>query len=152
MRILDIFNNIVEEPNFEVGHLVEDRIFIAHHEAVEGRVEEGHYEVIAEYPNGGKDVAWVVDVEAIEACEAWDEYEDILRFVEYTEEELQAMEEARKAENAVYDQIQKLHEQISELLNIKSENEALRATVAMLQEQLALQEECLVEVANIIYA
>lgn len=27
--------------------------------------EEGHYETIAEYPNGGKDVKWVVDSEAV---------------------------------------------------------------------------------------
>lgn len=157
MRILDTLNNVIENPNFDLGHLIEDRIFVQHHEAVIGRAEEGHYEVIAEYKdhNGdvyGKDVAWIVDVEAIEEKEAWDEYEDILRFIEFTPEELQAREDANKAENAISTQVQELQAKVDELLNIKNENEILKATIASLQEQLALQEECLVEVANIIYA
>ena len=96
MRILDENNIEIESPNLELGYLKPDRMFIQHHDAVEAVAEEGHYEVIAEYPNGGKDVKWVIDVEAVEAAEAWDEYEDVLRYVLYTEEQLAEREEQKK--------------------------------------------------------
>ncbi|MCM1437797.1 MAG: hypothetical protein NC131_01105 [Roseburia sp.] len=76
------------ELNLEIGYLKADRLFIAHHEAVSEMKEQGHYETIKEYPNGGKDLKWVVDVPAIEAKDAWDEYEDIQVYVPYTEAEL----------------------------------------------------------------
>lgn len=88
MRILDQNNNELKEVDYSKGHTVEEKIVIAHHEAQEGIEEQGHYETVAEYPNGGKDVKWVVDVEGVEAKEAYDEYEDILRFVPFTEKEL----------------------------------------------------------------
>ena len=46
---------------------------IVHHDAIKGIEEQGHYEVIAEYPNGGKDVKWVIDIPKVEAKEAYDE-------------------------------------------------------------------------------
>ena len=99
MRILDE-NNIEltkEEVNLELGYLKPESIISIHHEAIEETKEIGHYEVIAEYPNGGKDVIWVIDVPGIEAKEAWDEYEDIQRYVLYTEEELAARDAEKKA-------------------------------------------------------
>ena len=99
MRILDE-NNIElaeEEVNLELGYLRPESIISIHHEAVEEVKEVGRYEVIAEYPNGGKDVAWIIDVPGTEAKEAWDEYEDIQRYVLYTEEELAAKEAEKKA-------------------------------------------------------
>ena len=99
MRILDE-NNIElteEQINLELGYLRPESIISIHHKAVEEVKEVGHYEVIAEYPNGGKDVIWVIDVPGIEAKEAWDEYEDIQRYVLYTEEELVAKEAEKKA-------------------------------------------------------
>ena len=86
-----------EQINLELGYLRPESIVSVHHEATEEVKEIGHYEVIAEYPNGGKDVAWVIDVPGIEAKEAWDEYEDIQRYVLYTEEELAAKEAEKKA-------------------------------------------------------
>jgi hypothetical protein len=88
MRILDVNGNEVLQPNDFLGYVVKENLFVAHHGAVEAVEEVGQYEVVAEYPNGGKDVEWIVDVEAVEAVEAWDEYEEILRYIEYTEEEL----------------------------------------------------------------
>lgn len=99
MRILDE-NNIElteEKVNLELGYLRPESIISIHHEAVEEVKEVGHYEVIAEYPNGGKDVAWIIDVPGTEAKEAWNEYEDIQRYVLYTEEELAAREAEKKA-------------------------------------------------------
>ena len=86
-----------EEINLELGYLKPESIVSVHHEATKEVKEVGHYEVIAEYPNGGKDVAWIVDVPGIEAKEAWDEYEDIQRYVLYTEEELAARDAEKKA-------------------------------------------------------
>lgn len=95
MRILDLNGMELENSDLSLGHLVEDKILISHHEAVAAVAEQWHYETTAVYPNGGKDVAKVVDVPGVEAKEAWDEYETIQRYVPYTEEELAAMEEAR---------------------------------------------------------
>ena len=88
MRIFDKFDNILTTYDDTKGYLKNDSLFICHHDAVEAIEEQGHFEVIAEYPNGGKDVEWIVDVPAVEAKEAWDEYEDILRFVEFDSKEL----------------------------------------------------------------
>ena len=64
------------------GYLIPDKIFIKHIDEVQ---EQGHYETIKEYENGGKDVEWVVDVPRVVAQ---DVYEDIQVYVEYTEQEL----------------------------------------------------------------
>ena len=95
MRILDENNVEITAPDLTLGHLVEEEVFVAHHPAVEAVREQWHYETVYEYLNGGKDVVKVVDVPGVEAKEAWDEYETILRYVPYTEEELAALEEAR---------------------------------------------------------
>lgn len=94
MRFVDINNNTIENPDLSMGYLVSDKIVIAHHEAipeVPGFDGIGHYETVKEYPNGGKDVKLVWDmppIEAVPAKDAWDEYEDVQRYIEYTKEEL----------------------------------------------------------------
>ena len=92
MRILDKCGNEIFAPDLNIGHLVEDKIFVAHHAAVEAVEEQWHYETIKEYPNGGKDVRKVIDIPGVKAQEAWDEYENIQRYVPYTEEELAEIE------------------------------------------------------------
>lgn len=88
MRIFDETKTIeLKETEQLVGKLVED-ILIINHPKVEEVKEVGHYETIAEYPNGGKDVIWVVDVEGIQGKEAYTEEEKILVFIPYTEEEI----------------------------------------------------------------
>ena len=88
MRILDENNNEIKEPDYAKGYTIADKFIVAHHEAVEAVKEQGHYETVKEYPNGGKDVEWVIDVPAVEAKEAYDEFEEILRFVPFTEKEI----------------------------------------------------------------
>lgn len=90
MRILDKHGIELHEIDEAKGYLVYERILVKRHEAIAAEKEEGHWETVKEYPNGGKDVAWIVDKEAVEAKEAWDEYEDIERFVEFTASELAA--------------------------------------------------------------
>ena len=90
MRILDELDNELNanELDFSKGYLKEEKIFIKHHDAVSAVEEQGHYEIIKEYPNGGKDAEWVIDVPKVEAKEAYDEYEYIQRFVKFTQKEL----------------------------------------------------------------
>lgn len=72
---------------------------VKHHEAVEEVQEQSHYETIAEYPNGGKDVKKVIDVEYVTPKEAYDEYEDILYLVPLTNEEIiEQLREQREIE------------------------------------------------------
>lgn len=95
MRILDENGIEIVSLDLEKGYLKEESLFVMHHEAIEAVEEVWHYETIAEYPNGGKDVAKVIDVQGVEAQEAWDEYEDILRYILYTEEELAERKRAK---------------------------------------------------------
>lgn len=88
MRIFDKHDRELQGINENSGYLVKDSRFLMRHEAVEARAEKGHWETVKEYPNGGKDVEWVIDEPAMEAKEAWDEYEPILRFVEFTQSEI----------------------------------------------------------------
>lgn len=88
MRILSENNIEIENPDFANGYLVEEEIFVRHHEAIAAVEEVGHFEVIKEYPNGGKDVEYIIDTPSTEAKAAWDEFERIQRFVPYTEAEL----------------------------------------------------------------
>ena len=108
MKILDQNDNEIqpEDVDYRLGKLSDDKIFIQHHDAVEAVGEQGHYETLQEYPNGGKDVEWKVDVPCVEAKEAWDEYEDIQRYTKFTAEELKANAE-REAQAVEQQEIQK---------------------------------------------
>ena len=88
MRIFDINDKELSEVDETKGRTVTDKRFVKHHEAVAGVPEEGHWKTLVEYPNGGKDVEWVVDIPGVRAQEAWDEYEDIYRFIPFTDLEL----------------------------------------------------------------
>ena len=107
MRILDENNAELTAPDLDLGYLKKERILIAHHPAVPGVPEQWHYETIAEYPGGGKDVARVVDVPGTAPREAWDEYEDILRYTPYTQEELEQIEKEKN--------MQTMEERVEEL-------------------------------------
>lgn len=91
MRILDQNGTEITSPDLEKGYLQEERILIRHHDAVEAVAEQGHWETVAEYANGGKDVDWIVDVPAVEAKDAWDEYENILRYALFTQAQRNAI-------------------------------------------------------------
>lgn len=84
----------VENPDLTLGYL-KPGVRTEHHEAVEGVTEVWHYETIAEYPNGGKDIRKVVDVPGVAAQAAWDEGIPIQIYVPYTQEELNRMEAER---------------------------------------------------------
>lgn len=88
MRIFDEGNNLLDAYDETKGYLKPDTLFICRHAAVEAVAEQGHWQTVTEYPNGGKDVAWIVDVPGTEAKEPYDEYEQIYRFVAFNEKEL----------------------------------------------------------------
>ena len=117
---------LIENPNLELGYL-KSGVRTVHHDAVGGVQEVWHYETVAEYPNGGKDVHKVVDVPGVEAQDAWDEDIPIQIYVPYTQEELDRME-AERNKPTTEERIQQLEAQNETLL------------------------ECLLEMSEIVYA
>ena len=99
MKIIDENSAAIENPDLTLGYLVDDTEPVEH-PAVEGVEEVSHYETVAEYPNGGKDVQRVVDVPGVPAQAAWTEQMPVQRYIRYTAEELAAQEEARKKQEA----------------------------------------------------
>ena len=99
MKIIDENGAAIENPDLTLGYLVDDTEPVEH-PAVEGVEEVSHYETVAEYPNGGKDVQRVVDVPGVPARPAWTEQLPIKRYIRYTAEELAAQEEERKKQEA----------------------------------------------------
>lgn len=96
MRILDENGKELTTYDSEKGYLTEEKLVIAHHDAVEAKAGRSHIEVVREYENGGKDVVTVWDEEPTEAKEAYDETEEIQRYHAYTEDELAEMAKAKE--------------------------------------------------------
>ena len=126
MKIIDENGAVVENPDLTLGYLVDDTEPVEH-PSVEGVDEVSHYETVAEYPNGGKDIRRVVDVPGVEARPAWDEEIAIQIYTPYTQEELDRME-AERNKPTTEERIQQLEAQNETLL------------------------ECLLEMSEIVYA
>ena len=99
MKIIDENGAVVENPDLTLGYLTDDTQPLEH-PAQEAVAEVAHYETVAEYPGGGRDVQRVVDVPGVPARPAWTEQLPIKRYIRYTAEELAAQEEARKKAEA----------------------------------------------------
>lgn len=82
---------IIENPDLSLGKLLDDTIEM-HEDAIEHVDAEGHYETVAEYENGGKDVVFVVDVPEVVGRPERTWQEPILVYILYTEEELEEIE------------------------------------------------------------
>lgn len=137
MKIIDENGAAIENPDLTLGYLVDDTEPVEH-PAVEGVEEVSHYETVAEYPNGGKDVQRVVDVPGVPAQAAWVEQVPIQKYIRYTAEELAAQEEARKKQEAK----DKLPETVAAL---QEDNKTLKKENEMLKQ-------CLLEMSEIVYA
>ena len=125
----EIYNEnmeLIENPDLSLGYL-KNSVRTVHHDAMEGVQEVWHYETVAEYPNGGKDIRKVVDVPGVEAQPAWDEEIPIQIYHQYTQEELDRIEAERNRPT--------MEERIVQL---ESQNETLL--------------ECLLEMSEIAYA
>lgn len=132
---------ILTEYDLEKGYLKEDKLFIKRHKAVKAVEEKGHYETVKEYPNGGKDIEWVVDVPGVEAKEAYDEYEEIQVYIPYSEKELAGFEIAKlkaKLSATDYQAIKYAEGFISEAdyAPIKEQRQAWRDRINLLEQTL----------------
>lgn len=135
MQIIDDKTGaVIDSPDLTKGYL-KSETHTVHHDAVEAVEEVSHYETIAEYPNGGKDVRKVVDVPGVAAQDAYDEEVEVQRYVLYTAEELAAQEKARKEAQQRQEALDKLPETLAAL---KNENEMLK--------------QCLLEMSETVYA
>lgn len=137
MKILDETGAIMENPDLTLGYLVGDTEPLEH-PAVEGAEEVSHYETVAEYPNGGRDVRKVIDVPGVPAKAAWTEQVPIQRYIRYTKEELAAQEEERKKQEA--------KDQLPETVA------ALQEDNKTLKEENKMLKQCLMEMSEIVYA
>lgn len=99
MKILDETGAVLESPDLMLGYLTDDTEPLAH-PAQQAVAEIAHYETVAEYPSGGRDVRKVVEVPGAAAKAAWTEQVPIKRYVRYTAAELDAREQARKEQEA----------------------------------------------------
>ena len=79
----------IQNPDLTLGYLMNDRLFIAHHEATPEIKMQGHVESFTN-EFGLPDENFVIDVEYSPARDAWDEYANIQVYIPYTEEELNA--------------------------------------------------------------
>ena len=130
MKIIDENGAALENPDLTLGWL-RDETEAVEHPAQEGVPELSHYETVAEYPNGGKDVRKIIDREGIPARDAWTEQVPIQKYIRYTAEELAAQEEERKKAEAW---------------------KKLPDTVAALQKENEMLKQCLLEMSEIVYA
>ena len=130
MKIIDENGAALENPDLTLGWL-RDETEAVEHPAQEGVPELSHYETVAEYPNGGKDVRKIIDVPGVPAQAAWTEQVPIQRYIRYTAEELAAQEEERKKAEAW---------------------KKLPDTVAALQKENEMLKQCLLEMSEIVYA
>lgn len=95
MKILDETGAVIESPDLTLGYLISGTEPVEH-PAVAAVPETSHYETVAEYPGGGRDVRRVIDVPGVPGREAWTEQVPVQKYLRYTAEELAAQEEERK--------------------------------------------------------
>lgn len=128
MKIYDeTLTTELKSPDLTLGHLEQARRLVAHHNAVE---RQYHYEVMEgtvtdECPEGLRR-----EVEDVAAAAAWDEYEDVQRYVPYTDAELAEMAAKAQAEKAAADAAAKAAEQAAkEAEDRRDASEKLNAQV-----------------------
>lgn len=84
-----------DELDFSLGRLEKDKLLIAHHNAIEAK-EAVYQRREVQEESGFSSIYKDLVSPAVEAKEAWDEYEDIRVFVPYTEEELKERAERKE--------------------------------------------------------
>ena len=161
MKVFDKEMNEIPEPNLEFGRLEERSKPITHHYVVD--VEEvTHEEVLREYPNGGKDVIFVVDVEEEGHWEASDEEGNIvdstdvipddapheldipsvhrwIAYIPHTQEEIEAIKEAERAEAEALAEAEAREAFLAQAPAIQAEQDA--AICELFEQNLAMQAE-----------
>lgn len=104
----------LKEYDLTKGYLKEDKIIVKTHQAQKEVKEISHEEIVAEYPNGGKDVKIIIDTPYQPAKDVWNEYEDIQVYMLFSEEEQKQLEsEQLKSKNER--KLQELKQRLSQL-------------------------------------
>ena len=88
----------LQNVDLEKGYL-QNSTLITHIPEQTAVEEKFHYETVREYPNGGKDVEKVIDVEGRPHIPAHDDIENIQIYIPYTAEEIAQMDRDNKIEN-----------------------------------------------------
>lgn len=92
-RIFNIDKTIelkLEDLDLKRGNLSDD--YLEHWIEEQPEIpEEGHYEVLREYPNGGRDIEWKVDRAGQDYCPAHIEYEEILVYSRFSDDRLKEL-------------------------------------------------------------
>lgn len=101
-----------DELDFALGHLESDKLFIAHYDAVEAQ-EAVYEERIVEEESGFPSIYNDLVKPAVEAKEAWDEYEDIQVYISYTAEELKKIAD-NKRHAELKEELEKVKEDIEQ--------------------------------------
>ena len=143
-----IFNEDKTQELFEYdltkGYLKDDEL-VTHIPEQQEVQEQFHYETIKTYPNGGKDVEKVIDIEGVPYIAEHDETENIQVYILYTERELFEIE----AKNAIlklkqnlsstdYQAIKYAEGELTEekYAPIKAQRKAWREEINRLEEEL----------------
>lgn len=141
MKIIDENGSVVENPDLTAGYLAADTEAVEH--PAQDAVEElSHYETVAEYPNGGKDVRKVIDRAAVPAAPAWTEQLPIQRYIRYTAEELAQREKEQQEARQQQEALDKLPQTL----------EALQEDNKTLKKENEMFKQCLLEMSEIVYA
>lgn len=141
MKIIDENGSVVENPDLTAGYLAADTEAVEH--PAQDAVEElSHYETVAEYPNGGKDVRKVIDRAAVTAAPAWTEQLPIQRYIRYTAEELARREKEQQEARQQQEALDKLPQTL----------EALQEDNKTLKKENEMLKQCLLEMSEIVYA
>lgn len=90
---------------------------MVHHAAIKAVEEIWHHEVIAEYPNGGRDVRRVIDRPGIEGKDAWNEQVRIQIYHPYTIEERTNVEQKPTIEERV-DKLENVMELLTSRIDV----------------------------------
>lgn len=136
----------LDEIDLTLGELVH-KVENIHHDEVPAVEEKGHYEILAEYPGGGKEIQWVVDIPGQVFQAEWDEPVEYMIYIPYSHEYLHNKRvrediQARKQELSDSDyKIIKYVEDSSyyteeEYAQIKERRKQLRLEINELESQL----------------
>ena len=129
MKILDETGAVMENPDLTLGYLTDDTQPLEH-PAQEAVAEVAHYETVAEYPSGGRDVQRVVDVPGVPAKPAWIEQLPIKRYIRYTAEELAQREKEKQEAQQRQEALDKLPETLAALQAAQADADALNVDQA----------------------
>lgn len=99
-KYVDEQGNVLADVDLEKGSTAAGKLFVQHHDAVQA--QEAVYEdvLIETYENGGELYNHVLKTPAVEGVDAWDEYEDVLIYTPYTDEELAQQQKEKEEQEA----------------------------------------------------